>query len=61
MCIVEKAKNYIAKKLQVDFLYNRRKKGKCFCSQHNSMPENVVQQLNMKIPDLIFEIIDLQF
>ena len=58
MCIIEEAKKSIAKKLEVDFIWNR-KKGKQF-SRHNSIPENVVHYFNMTIPDILVEIIDFK-
>ena len=36
-CIIEKAKKTIARKVKVIFFWNRTKKLKKTCSQHNSM------------------------
>ena len=57
MCIIEKSRKSIAKKLEVNFIWNL---GKRF--SHNTIQclKNVVHYLNMKIPDILVEIIDLQ-
>ena len=51
----------MTKKLQVDFLWNSRKNKKIkFAHGKIQCLKNVVHNLNMKNPDKLFEIIDLQ-
>ena len=56
MCIIEKSKKNVVKNCKLIFSGTVENK----FSLHNSMPENVVQYLNMKTPDILVEIIYLK-
>ena len=58
--LLKKERKSKAKKLSVDFLWNCRKVRIKFCLRHNSMTGNVIHYLNIKILDILVEIIDLQ-
>ena len=61
MCIIEKkARKSIAKRLKVDFLWNRGKEKEKLAHDTMQFLKNVVHYLNMKMPDILVEIIDLQ-
>ena len=56
MCIIEKARKFIAKNCKLIFSGTVEKN----CSRHNSIPENVIHYLNMKMIDKLVEMIDLK-
>ena len=55
MCIIEISKKSIVKNCRLIFSGIMEK-----CSRQNLMPENEIRYLNMKISDILVEIIDLQ-
>ena len=59
MCIIEKSKKIHSKK-NCKFIFSGTEEKIYFCSQHNSIPENVVHYLNMKMTDILVEVIELQ-
>ena len=56
--LLKKARKSIAKNCKLVFSGTVEKK--LFWSWHNSMPENVVHYLNMKMSDILVEIIYLK-
>ena len=55
-CIIEKSKKTDSKNCKFIFSGTVEKN----CSRHTSMPKNVVHYLNIKFPDILVDIIDLQ-